>query len=141
MHATEGFRISTVVLQLVASLLGLTGTALAILQALFWIPTGRANPSVLILIAFVPLIAAVVFALVPRRFAQDDARVYQLLSPMVCITLGLPLLLTVLVLLLIGINGNFDNFTGFVLLLAANTGRNLRDLARSLLRHVTEARI
>lgn len=125
--------ISAVTLQLVATLLGLMGTALVIVQALFWIPSRHANLAVLILTAFVPLIAAVVFALVPHRVEADNAQGYSMRAPMVWITLGLPVLLTILVMALIGIGGNFDNFAGLALLLAANSGRNLRDWVRALL--------
>jgi len=133
-------RISAVTLQLVATLLGLMGTALVIVQALFWIPSRHANLAVLILTAFVPLIAAVVFALVPRRVEEDNAQGYSVRAPMVWITLGLPVLLTILVMALIGIGGNFDNFAGLALLLAANSGRNLRDWVRALLLRAADTR-
>ncbi|MHB8405961.1 MAG: hypothetical protein ACYDCJ_11110 [Gammaproteobacteria bacterium] len=123
-----------------ATLLGLMGTALVIVQALFWIPSRYANLAVLILTAFVPLIAAVVFALVPRRVEEDNAQGYSVRAPMVWITLGLPVLLTVLVMALIGAGGNFDNFAGLALLLAANSGRNLRDWVRALLLRAADTR-
>lgn len=132
--------ISAVTLQLVATLLGLMGTALVIVQALFWIPSHHANLAVLILTAFVPLIAAVVFALVPRRVEEDNAQGYSVRAPMVRITLGLPVLLTILVMALVGAGGNFDNFAGLALLLAANSGRNLRDWVRALLLRAADAR-
>jgi len=125
--------ISEIRLQLVATLLGFTGTALVIVQALFWIPSGHANLTVLIFTAFVPVIAAIFFALAPRRVEQRAVQGNALLAPMVWITVGLPLLLTILVMALIGISGNFNNFAGLALLLAANAGRNLRDFVRSLL--------
>ncbi len=132
--------VSAVTLQLVATLLGLMGTALVIVQALFWIPSRHANLAVLILMAFVPLIAAVVFALVPRRVEEDNAQGYSVRAPMVWITLGLPVLLTILVMALIGAGGNFDNFAGLALLLAANSGRNLRDWVRALLLRAADTR-
>ncbi len=132
--------VSAVTLQLVATLLGLMGTALVIVQALFWIPSRHANLAVLILTAFVPLIAAVVFALVPRRVEEDNAQGYSARAPMVWITLGLPVLLTILVMALVGIGGNFDKFAGLALLLAANSGRNLRDWVRALLLRAADTR-
>ncbi|MGH8397899.1 MAG: hypothetical protein ACRETA_06610 [Gammaproteobacteria bacterium] len=126
-------------LQLIATLLGLVGTTLVIIQALFWIPIGHANIAALILTAFVPLIAAIVFAIVPRRAAEEDARDYHLRAPMAWINLALPVLFTSLAMMLIGINGSFDNFVGFALLLAANTGRNLRDFVRVLLLRATSS--
>lgn len=126
-------RISEASLQLTATLLGLVGTALVIVQALFWIPSSHANRAVLIITAFVPAIAAIFFALAPRRVEQHTAQSYALLAPMVWIAIGLPLLLTILVMALIGMSGNFNNFAGLALLLAANTGRNLRDFVHNLL--------
>jgi len=138
--ASARLRISEVTLQLVATLLGLAGTALVIMQALFWIPSGHANLAVLILTAFAPLIAAIVFALVPRRFEEDNAQGYPLRAAMVWITSGLPVLLTILVMVLIGTSRNFDNFAGLAMLLAANTGRNLRDLVHNLLLRAADTR-
>lgn len=131
--ASTNIRVSEVSLQLVASLLGLAGTALVIVQTLFWIPSGDANLPVLIFTAFVPVIAAIFFALAPHRVEQHTAQSYALQALMVWITIGLPLLLTILVMVLIGMSGNFNSFAGLALLLAANTGRNLCDFARSLL--------
>ncbi|MGH8378214.1 MAG: hypothetical protein ACRER7_04600 [Gammaproteobacteria bacterium] len=133
-------RISVVTLQLIATLLGLIGTALVIVQALFWIPIGYANLAALILTACVPLIAAIVFAVVPRRATEDNARNYLLRAPMAWINLALPVLFTFLAMILIGISGSFDNFVGFALLLAANTGRNLRDFLRVLLLRAASSR-
>lgn len=114
-------------------LLGLAGTMLVLVQALFWIPKGHANHAVLILTACVPLIAAAVFALRPHRFEEEPVLTHHLLAPMTLITLGLPVLFTILAMMLIGIGGNFDNFAGLAMLLAANTGRNLHAWVRSLL--------
>ncbi|MGH8283310.1 MAG: hypothetical protein ACRESE_05635 [Gammaproteobacteria bacterium] len=129
---SDARRISAVTLQLVASLLGLIGTALVIAQAMFWI-SGRTNVAVLILTAFVPLIAAIVFAVVPRRATEANSRDYPLRAPMAWVNLALPILLTLLAMILTGISGSFENFVGFALLLAANAGRNLRDFVRILL--------
>ncbi|MGA9852494.1 MAG: hypothetical protein WBR15_06125 [Gammaproteobacteria bacterium] len=125
--------ISAVALQLLAALLGLIGTALVIAQGLFWMPAGHANQATLILTAFVPLIAAIVFAVAPRHAPEDDAQNYPLRAPMVWINLALPVLLAILAVVLIGTSGSFDNFMGFAMLLAANAGRNLRDFVRVLL--------
>jgi hypothetical protein len=125
-------RISESSLQLVATLLGLAGTALVIVQAWFWIPASHANRAALILTASVPAIAAIFFALVPRRVEQHTVQSRALSAPMAWITVGLPLLLTILLMVLIGMSGNFNNFAGIALLLAVNAGRNLSDLVRSL---------
>ena len=124
-------RITAGRLYLAATLLGLAGTALAILQALFWSP-GHANHGVLILIACVPLLAAMVFAIAPRRTAEDDAPDFALTEPRAFINLALPVTITLITLALVGMSGSFDDFAGFALLLAANAGRNLRDLGRAL---------
>ncbi|MGA9855182.1 MAG: hypothetical protein WBR29_07920 [Gammaproteobacteria bacterium] len=133
--ASTHLSISETSLQLAATLLGLVGTALVLVQALVWLPSGHANLTVLIFTAFVPMIAAIFFALAPRRAEQPIAQSYALQAPRVLITVGLPLLLSMLVIVLIGMSGNFNNFAGLVLLLAANTGRNLRDFVHSLRLH------
>lgn len=133
-------RMSTVILHLLSALLGLAGTALVIAQALFWIPRGHVHMGVLVFTACVPLIAAGVFAIVPRRAPEDDARNYPLRAPMVWVNLALPVLLTVLTMIVIGASGSFDNFFGLALLLAANAGRNLRDWARTLLLRIGDVR-
>ncbi|MGH8307785.1 MAG: hypothetical protein ACRER0_05865, partial [Gammaproteobacteria bacterium] len=97
------------------------------------VPVGHANLAALILTAFVPLVAAIVFTVVPHRATEDNAGNYLLRAPMAWINLALPVLFTFLAMILIGISGSFDNFVGFALLLAANTGRNLRDFVRALL--------
>lgn len=125
-------RITAGRLYLAATLLGVAGTALAILQALFWISPGHANHGVLILTACVPVLAAMVFAVAPRHTAEDDAPDFALTEPRAFINLALPVTITLLTLALVGMSGSFDDFAGFALLLAANAGRNLRDLGRAL---------
>ncbi len=116
-------------------LLGLMGTALVILQAYLWIPRANANSAVLILLAFVPAIAAVFIALTPRRMVFDPRKLAQPKTAELWINLGLPVLFTVLVLGLVWISDNFNNFAGFAFLLAANAGRNLRNFIRCLLQN------
>ncbi len=136
--SATNMHISEISLQLVATLLGLAGTALVIMQAWFWMPSGQANRAVLIFTACVPVIAASFFALAPRRVEQHTAQNYRLLAPMVWIAIGLPSLLTILVMVLTGMSGSFNDFAGLALLLAANAGRNLRDFVRSLRLHTSE---
>jgi hypothetical protein len=124
--------ISGVSLQLTATLMGFVGTALVIVQAWFWIPIAHANRAALILTASVPVIAAIFFTLAPRRVSQYAVQRHAVFTPMTWITLGLPLLLTFVVMVLIGMSDNFNNFAGIALLLAVNAGRNLSDLMRSL---------
>lgn len=131
--------ISAVTLQLLATLMGLVGTACVIAQALLWIARAQVNLGVLVLTGCVPLVAAVIFAF-PRRIAEDRSQSYRLQSPMVWINLALPLVLAALTMVLIGTSDSFDRFSGFALLLALNAGRNLRDFVRSLLLRTTDAR-
>ena len=133
MSTTTPLRIPTTTLRLWATLSGLVGTALVIMQALLWTTPSHANHAVLILTALVPFIAAVVFALAPRHVMQDSAQSHPLHSPIVWVNLTLPLLLTLLTMILVAVSGSFDNFAGFALLLAANAGRNLRDFVQALL--------
>lgn len=127
--------ISTVTLQLSATLLGLAGTALVIMQAILWVPHSHASIAALILTACVPLIAAVAFQIMPRRAEESRVLHYPLGAPFVWITLALPVLLAVLALALIGTSGSFANYFGLALLVAANAGRNLRDLVRAVRLH------
>jgi hypothetical protein len=136
MHSTPipvDMRISEFSLQLIAVILGFAGTASVIVQAWLWIPSAHANRAVLILTACVPVIAAIVFTLVPRRIQDNRDHGYALHAPMVWITIGLPLLITVLSMVLIGESGNFNNFAGLALTLAANAGRNAQDFVRALI--------
>lgn len=124
-------RVSTV--HLIALLLGLAGTALSLLQGRYGLPQ-TANSKVLILIACVPPIAAIAFALGPRHTHADPSPFRPLRSWMVWGNLLFPPLLTILTLVLAAASGRFENFAGFTLLLAANAGRNLRELVHQLWR-------
>lgn len=136
MAATDhpvSLRISAVHLQFVATLLGLAGTVLVIVQAAVWVKHSHASIAALILTGCAPLIAALVFAAVPRRTPEGDAaKYYSPGSAMLWITLGLPVLLTALAMILIGTSGSFANYFGLALLVAVNAGRNLRDLVCAL---------
>ena len=132
-----GRRISAGYLQFAATLLGLAGTALVIVQAAVWVKHSHAGVAALVLTACTPLISALVFAAVPRRAPQSDPlRYYSAAAPMVWITLVLPVLLTALAMILIGVTGSFADYFGLALLVAVNAGRNLRDWLRVLwMRH------
>ena len=132
-----GRRISAGYLQFAATLLGLGGTALVIVQAAVWVKHSHASVAALVLTACTPLIAALVFAAVPRRAPESDPlEYYSTAAPMVWITLILPVLLTALAMILIGVTGSFADYFGLALLVAVNAGRNLRDGLRVLwMRH------
>ena len=133
----SGVQLSAVRLELLAALLGIMGTALVILQAHWWLPEVHANPAILLLLAFVPLLAAVFFALAPRRMELEPVHAYPARSAAVWFNLGVPVVLTIVVMVVIGISGNFDNFAGFALALAVNAGRNLRNWVSCLIqRHM-----
>lgn len=132
LFGTTRMQISSVNLQLAATLLGLAGTALVISQATLWVPHSHASIAALILTGCAPLIAAPVFAAVPRHAPESTASGYPLSAPLVWITLGLPVLLTALAMTLIGTSGSFADYFGLALLVAVNAGRNLRDVVRAL---------
>lgn len=126
---TWGFPAASV--QLAATLLGFAGTALIIVQAVVWVKHSHASVASLVLTGCTPLIAALVFAVVPGRAPESDSvRHYSSRAPMLWITLGLPVMLTALAMILIGISGSFADYFGLALLVAANAGRNLRDWLR-----------
>lgn len=120
-------RIRIVNLHLAALLLGLVGTALTLLQGRYWL-AHAADSRVLILTACVPPIAAIAFAIAPRHTLEDHSAFRSLHSWIVWLNLLFPVALTGLTMLLIAASGRFENFAGFAMLLAANAGRNLRDL-------------
>lgn len=118
-------RVATV--HLIALLLGLAGTALTLVQARYWLAL-HTHSKLLWLIACVPLVAAIAFAIGPRHTAEDRSAYRPLRSAMVLGNLLAPIGMTLLTLLLVGASGRFDHFAGFAILVAANAGRNLRDL-------------
>lgn len=120
-----GENFSTVKLHALAAALDLAGLALVCLEALFWVPAGAADRRVLLLAVVVVPVALVVFAAMPRRSGFLPEREVARRSLMVYASLGVPLLVTLLTLLLVGVNRSFDSFAGFALLLAADGGRNL----------------
>ncbi|MBU6422370.1 MAG: hypothetical protein KGL98_09635 [Gammaproteobacteria bacterium] len=128
-----GLQVSAVQLQFAATTLGLAGTALVIVQAAVWVKHSHASVAALVLTACTPLIAALVFAAVPRRAPESDAvRYYSPRAAMLWITLLLPVALTALAMTLIGTSGSFADYFGLALLVAVNAGRNLRDGLRAL---------
>jgi hypothetical protein len=124
-------QIRIVTVHIVAMAFGLIGTALTLLQGRYW-SAQATDPRVLILTACVPLIAAVVFAIAPRHVAENDAMFRPLHSWAVWGNLLAPVGLTVLTMILVAASGRFQDFAGFAMLLAANAGRNLRDLIHHL---------
>lgn len=126
-------QVSAVQLQLAATLLGLAGTALVIVQAEVWVKHSHASIAALVLTACTPLIAALVFAAVPRRAPESDAvRNYSPRAAMLWLTLLLPIALTALAMILVGTSGSFADYFGLALLVAVNAGRNLRDWLRAV---------
>lgn len=122
---SAGQSLSTMRLHALAAILDLAGLALVCLEALFWVPAGAADRRVLLLTVAVVPVALVVFAAMPRRSGFLPEREVARRSLMVYASLGVPLLVTLLTLLLVGVNRSFDDFAGFALLLAADGGRNL----------------
>ncbi|HEX6549333.1 MAG TPA: hypothetical protein VF117_01560 [Gammaproteobacteria bacterium] len=120
-------QIRVVNVHLIALLLGLVGTGLTLLQGRYWLAQA-ADSRVLVLIACVPLIAAIAFAVAPRHALEDHAPLRAWRSAYVLGNLALPVALTLLAMLLVAASGRFENFFGFAVLVAANAGRNLRDL-------------
>lgn len=117
--------VSTAKLHALAAALDLIGLGLVVLQAILWVPAGAVDArSLLLTLAAVP-VACVVFAVMPRRSGFLPESNVERRSLLVYATLGVPVLVTLLMLLLVWLNQSFDNFAGFALLLAADSGRNL----------------
>ena len=111
--------------------LDLTALVLVLAEALLWVPVAQADRRVLVLVLCVVPIALVVFLLVPRRAGLLRETEVPRRSLMVYVTLGAPLLVGLLTLLLVGVNRSFDGFAGLALLLAADAGRNLCEWLRN----------
>jgi hypothetical protein len=115
----------------IAALLDLCGFTLVLLQAWFLVPPAEADHRVLVLTLCVVPIACLVFFLVPRRAGLKAETHAERRSLMVYATLGVPVLVSILTLLLVALSHSFDSFAGFALLLAADTGRNLCEWLRN----------
>lgn len=110
--------------------LDLLGLALLLAETLLIVPGDQADRRVLILVLCVVPIALVVFLLVPRRAGLLRETEVPGRSLMVYATLGTPVLVGLLTLLLVGVSRSFDSFAGFALVLAADAGRNLCEWLR-----------
>lgn len=108
-----------------AAALDIAGLLLLFLQALYLVPAAEADRRILVLIVAVVPLAFLVFAVMPRHVQFLPETEVSRRSLLVYGTLGLPLLVTLLTLMLVGANDSFDSFAGFALLLAADGGRNL----------------
>ena len=121
---------STAKLHALSAALDLVGLALVCVEALFWVPAEAADRRVLLLTVAVVPIACLVFAVMPRRSGFLPEREVPRRSLLVFASLSVPVLVTLLTLLLVGVNRSFDGFAGFALLLAADGGRNLWECLR-----------
>lgn len=114
-----------------AAVLDLAALALLYAETLLFIPAAHADRRVLILVLCVVPVAFVVFLLVPRRAGLFRETEVRRRSVMVYATLGAPLVVGLLTLLLMGVSRSFDDFAGFALVLAADAGRNLCEWLRN----------
>lgn len=126
MNAPESTKmLDTLRLHIMAAALDLVGLLLILMQALLWIPAAEADRRVLMLTAAVVPIALLVFAVMPRRSGFLAETAVPRRSLLVYASLGVPVSVTLLTLVLVAANDSFDSFAGFALLLAADGGRNL----------------
>lgn len=107
-----------------AALLDLLALALVLSQAWFLLPPEHADHRVLAWMPAVIPVAFVVFLMVPRRAGVLAEIEVPRRSLMAGATLAVPVAVGLLTLLLVGVSGSFDGFTGFALVLAADAGRN-----------------
>lgn len=113
------------------ALLDLAALALLFAETLLWVPVEQADRRVLILVLCVVPIALVVFLLVPRRAGLLRETEVPGRSLMVYATLGVPVMVGLLTMSLMGVSRSFDSFAGFALVLAADAGRNLCEWLRN----------
>jgi len=126
---TQTLRLSK--LHALATALDLTGLGLLLLQALCFIPAAQADRRILLLVLSAVAVAFVLFLLLPRRAGLLRETHAPRRSLLVVATLGMPVTVSLLTLLLVGLGGSFDSFAGFALLLAADAGRNLCEWLRN----------
>jgi ABC-type amino acid transport system permease subunit len=126
---TQTLRLSR--LHALAAALDVAGLTMLMFQALYFIPPAQADRRILLLILCVVPVALALFLLVPRRAGLLRETHTSRRSLMVTVTLGVPVTVSLLTLLLVGASGSFDSFAGFALLLAADTGRNLCEWLRN----------
>jgi hypothetical protein len=118
-------------LHLAAAALDLTGLALVLAQAFYLVPADRADHRVLLLTLCVVPVAFVIFLLVPRRAGLQRETQVPRRSLLVYATLGMPVMVALLMLVLVAVTRSYDSFAGFGLLLAADAGRNSCELLRN----------
>lgn len=114
-----------------AALLDLVALALLFAETLLCVPVEQADRRVWILVLCAVPIALVLFLLVPRRAGLLRETEVPGRSLMVIATLGVPVVMGLLTLSLVGVSRSFDSFAGFALVLAADAGRNLCEWLRN----------
>ena len=108
-----------------AAALDLAGLALVMVQALVFVPAAQADRRILLMVLAVVPVAFLLFAVMPRRVQFLAETAVPRRSLMVYASLAVPALVTLLALLLVGVNDSYDSFAGFSLVLSADAGRNL----------------
>lgn len=115
-----------------AFLLDALGLASLLLQARYGLSGPPANRGVLLLTLCVPFITLLVLLVMPGRVALKPETRFPHRSAMVQVNLILPVGLSALTLLLVGVSGSFDSFAGFAVFLAIVAGYHLREVLRHL---------
>lgn len=115
-------------LHLGAAALDLAGLALALMQALWFVPAEQADHRAILLTLCVVPAAFVIFLLVPRRAGLQRETRTPRRSLLVYATLASPAVVTLLMLVLVAAS---RSYAGFGLLLAADAGRNLCEYVRN----------
>jgi hypothetical protein len=116
-----------------ACLIGGLGILLVLLQALWMMSRQEASPTLVTIYICIPLVAPVIFALLPTRRSVDLSTRYEWHWPVVYLTLGLPAALTLLCLFLVAVNHDFDHIVGVPFFLGLIVGGDLGRLLRCLL--------
>lgn len=118
-------------LHALAAALDLTGLLLVLAQALWFVAPDQADHRALTLTLCVVPGAFFVFLLVPRRAGLLRETETPQRSLLVYATLGIPVVVALLMLLLVAVSRSYDSFAGFGLLLAADAGRNFCEWLRN----------
>lgn len=115
-----------------AFLLDALGLALLLLQARYGLSGPPANRGVLLLTLCVPFITLLVLLVMPARVSLKPETRFPRRSPVVRLNLALPVGLSILTFLLVGVSGSFDSFAGFPVFLGLVAGYHLREGLRQL---------
>lgn len=125
--------VSNIRLYGLATLVSFVGVGLVVAEAALLVPKEKASAFLLALTLFSPFAVFLLMLVMPSRVSIDAGARYEWHRPVIYINLGVPILLCVLILVLVGVSRDFDSISGLAIFLAAIAGSHLKSLVRCLL--------